>query len=433
MAQHFVAKSVSSAIIATLMVTTSVERATAGGAEAALGALGLLMLNEISRGKPRPKPGYKPGMSAAQRQQNRDVQHALNAFAFPVGVADGVLGKRSRAAIGDYQAYMGYARTGQLTEAERNMLIGGWQAFQRGEGSAYPAMMAAVGPRGMLNAQRDPGFPARFGDRAGGSYDLDGTWDNEPFLPQPERQADGLIPDLQARDQASTSAAARCELVVQTTRIQGGVVPAVNMTNPDQALSEKFCDARSFAITQSGSVAAGFQVSDAELEVHCQSITTGLQSVVAALPDTQPAQVARMAQTAGASRGLSDQTMTMTYGQICLGLGYRLDNAEMALAGALVMMGTGAEPYAEVVGHHLREGFGVPAAPAAAVHYYTSAITALQEGATAAFEPSTTPERVQVIRAALQLSAQRAATGGVRPATLAPVNATLTPLAPVQH
>ncbi|MDZ7884406.1 MAG: peptidoglycan-binding domain-containing protein [Mycobacterium sp.] len=44
------------------------------------------------------------GISAAQRQQNREVQTALNHFGYPVGAPDGAIGPRSRAAISSYQA-----------------------------------------------------------------------------------------------------------------------------------------------------------------------------------------------------------------------------------------------------------------------------------------------------------------------------------------
>jgi len=45
----------------------------------------------------------KPSVNHAQRQQNREVQTALNAFNFPVGMADGVLGRKSRSVIRDHQ------------------------------------------------------------------------------------------------------------------------------------------------------------------------------------------------------------------------------------------------------------------------------------------------------------------------------------------
>lgn len=47
-----------------------------------------------------------PTVNTYQRQQNREVQTALNHFNFPAGVADGVMGRNSRTAVSMYQNYM---------------------------------------------------------------------------------------------------------------------------------------------------------------------------------------------------------------------------------------------------------------------------------------------------------------------------------------
>lgn len=454
MQRQFLKKSISSTLMATLLVTTSAGRASAdlgdiikGGAAAviigcATGALNCKGKRPESSNPPS-KPKYQaPRMSEAERQQNRDVQSSLNAFGFPVGTVDGSLGKRSRSAISDYQGYMGYPRTGQLTDWERQALVNGWQKLNAGAGSAFPNTMAAVGPRGLLNIERDPNYPTQFGDNALGANDQANRWGNnqfggsnqggswdqagiapnpqpiQPIQPLPKAVPEGggqiieELPALKPIGKPVISAAARCELVAQTTRIQGGVVQAVNMTDSDQALSEKFCEARGFAITQGGSVASQFQVSENELNSLCEQIQTGYAGVVANLPSAPQEQVLTAAQTATAELGMTDPATTAAYGQICMGIGYRLDNAEMALSGALAMISAGQTPYGEMVGHHLREGFGVSQTPGAAVPWYSGAMTSLEQGATPAFVPSTTSERIQVIRAALQLDEQRASNMG---------------------
>ncbi|WP_420012432.1 peptidoglycan-binding domain-containing protein [Tateyamaria sp.] len=458
-------------MIAALAMTSGTQRAEAdlGKALGVLGGAAILgcatgALNcKGNRSKSRSTAPRSSGISQAQRQQNRDVQSSLNAFGFPVGAVDGSLGKRSRAAIRDYQGYMGYARTGQLTEAERNMLVGGWQQLNAGAGNAYPRTMAAVGPRGLLNIQRDPNFPSQFGDPVQRNYGngyannqgSTGTWQNgqqfnnagvqpqpqpqpiQPLpranpTPQPQLGALPKLAPLKPIGQVIVSAASRCELVDQTTRIQGGVIQASNMTDSNQALSEKFCEARGFAITQGGSVASQFQVSETELEALCAQIKTGFEPVLASLADTPQPQAIATAKTTAAGLGLTDPATTAAYGQICMGIGYRLDNAEMALSGVMAMLAADQAPYGEMVGHHLREGFGVTASSSAAVPYYQSSMAALEQGATPALVPSTTSERIQVIRAALQLDAQRAGNTGQLP-NLIKTSATLPALQPVQQ
>ena len=123
---------------------------------------------------------------------------------------------------------------------------------------------------------------------------------------------------------------------------------------------------------------------------------------------TQPDQVLASAQTTAQGLGLSDPATATAYGQICLGIGYRLDNVDMAMAGALTLLAAGERPYGEIVGHHLREGFGVAANNDLASAWYMDAINALEQGATPVFVPSMTQERIQAIRTALQMQAQRA-------------------------
>lgn len=438
MKHYFLTKSVGGAMVAAFMVTSSAERVEAdvGQALGTIAAICILSGNCGSKPKPRggtrPSGPKKPSMSQEQRQENRDVQSSLNAFNFPVGAVDGSLGKKSRAAIGDYQNYMGYGRTGQLTNAERQILVDGWRKLNAGGANAYPRTMAATGPRGLLNIARDPNFPQQFGDNVGQNgtnFAGNGNWSGGNDTPVPQQvpslprkptqpsgevitDAPGKVRVLTRTGQPIVSAAARCELVTQTTRIQGGVVQAANMTDSNQALSEKFCEARGFAITQGGTVASEFQVSENELETLCGTIQDGFAGVLTSLPSTPEDQIMVSARTAALAVGIVDASTAATYGQICMGIGYRLDNEEMALAGSLAMLVAGQAPYGEMVGHHLREGFGVSPTPAAAVPYYRNAMTALEQGAAPAFVPSTTPERIQVIRAALELDEQRASNSG---------------------
>ena len=57
---------------------------------------------------------------SVQRQQNREMQASLNYFGFDAGPVDGQVGRKTRAAIADYQRYMGYEGTGTLTSFQQS-------------------------------------------------------------------------------------------------------------------------------------------------------------------------------------------------------------------------------------------------------------------------------------------------------------------------
>ena len=67
-------------------------------------------------------------------------------------------------------------------------------------------------------------------------------------------------------------------------------------------------------------------------------------------------------------------------------------------------------PYSEIMGHHLRWGFGVGRSPAASIDWYDTALSAMEQGAQPVFVPSKTGERNAIIRAAIN-----APIGGVVP------------------
>jgi len=103
-------------ILAATLATGTAERAAAGGGggEAFVGgligsAIGTAIVNQQQQRRPvvverryvtrrAPAP-----VNTWQREQNRQVQTALNYFGFPAGVPDGVLGANSRSGIAQYQ------------------------------------------------------------------------------------------------------------------------------------------------------------------------------------------------------------------------------------------------------------------------------------------------------------------------------------------
>lgn len=382
---------------------------------------------------------------AAERQQNIGVQSALTGFGFDTGGVDGRLGPRSRAAISAYQGYMGYPTTGYLDDYQRGALMDYYGRLQAGAGNQYPQVVAAEGTKGLLRAFKDPGYASRYPapgdslpDYAGGPanpYPQQSPYPQQPTAdPQVPREPQGgvisqasdapvMLPPIEFVG-AATSMAERCELVDLTTQTNQGPIRVSNMSDPAQALSEQFCEARSYAISVSQNMSANARASEDQLVTSCQQIATSMTPVKAALAGETPEAVAAKAAAVNGQIGLQDASAAATYGQICLGLGYRRDDADMALAAGLLLVGAGYMPFGEMLGHHLREGFGAAPSNGAALPWYNAALTALDANASPAFLPSKTSERAGVIRAAIE-SGQIRANGPAPLPGLVPVSAPL--------
>jgi hypothetical protein len=113
-------RSISASLISVAVILGSTHTAAAGDAGAAFvggllgSAIGSAVVNQQHK-RVVVQKRYVPRttVNSYQREENRRVQTALNYFGFPAGVADGVLGANSRAAIGQYQAFMGTRRPGR--------------------------------------------------------------------------------------------------------------------------------------------------------------------------------------------------------------------------------------------------------------------------------------------------------------------------------
>jgi hypothetical protein len=81
-------------------------------------------------------------------------------------------------------------------------------------------------------------------------------------------------------------------------------------------------------------------------------------------------------------------------------MGYRQDNMDTAVGSALMLVAMGEPAYGELIGHHLREGFGVQQRRDLAMQWYDASLSALDAGSQAVFLPSQT-DRPQLLRAAM--------------------------------
>ncbi len=399
-------KRISAALAAAMMLTTTTAMADSNlGAFAVGAAVGAIVNQQVNNNKKKRTTTTQRTYSnnSYQRQQNREVQSALNAFGFPAGTVDGSLGSRSRGAISTYQAYMGYPATGYLEEYQRVNLVSSHQRMQAGGGNAYPQVVANEGTRGLLKAFADPNYANRYGGaQTGNSVTASGqvqTFNqNETYAAA--AQPAPLAPLSLSGAQSSASMVSHCKIVNSQTQANG-VILASNVTNPDQALGEQFCEARADAIRQSDTLRASVDQSDAQLRAGCTQIADAMAPAIAQIASAGAASVAVTAQQTANALFNGDMATATGYGQICLGLGYREDDAKMALGAATVMMAAGRAPYAEFVGHHVRWGFGTDAPRGGSAGWYDTALSAMENGAEPAVLPEKEKSRNAIIRASL--------------------------------
>ncbi|MFP7673698.1 peptidoglycan-binding protein [Marivita sp. S0852] len=146
------------ASVATAPIAASANDALIGGIVGGIigGAISSQPKKQTTTKRVYRQKAPRKAVNTAQREANRQTQTALNYFGFNAGTPDGIMGRNSRAAISAFQAHLGYAPTGQITQFERDFLISSYYRAQAG-GPATAQMVAQnpQGVRGLLVAYRD--------------------------------------------------------------------------------------------------------------------------------------------------------------------------------------------------------------------------------------------------------------------------------------
>jgi peptidoglycan hydrolase-like protein with peptidoglycan-binding domain len=413
-----------SASLLTIIVAAGMAQPAAaggGGGEAFVGgllgsAIGTAIVNHQQQRRPVvverryvTKRAPAPVVNSWQREQNRQVQTALNYFGFPAGVADGVLGANSRAAIGQYQAFLGYPATGVLSEYERAFLTSSYDRALVGGPQAAQIMASGQGTRGLLLAwrQEQMGVPPAAPTMPAVAAAPAAVAPPAPEAVAPPAPAAAPAPIPQAVTAATTpaeepadapaapegglpsflpgAAAASidsyCNRINLATSTNGGFVTVAAMSDPGQALGEQFCLARTYAIEQGDSLAGTVQgFSMAEMETQCDAFAPSMTGYQSRLAAQDPAEVRAALKDFVSGTGMPPAQLSGS-ARICLGIGYRTDDAEVALASALVLVGLGEEAYDEILGHHLINGFATPKRSDRGLEWLGAAAEALAAGA----------------------------------------------------
>jgi peptidoglycan hydrolase-like protein with peptidoglycan-binding domain len=360
----------------------------------------------------------RPGIPATQ--QGRETQAALNYFGYNAGTVDGQVGPGTRAAIERYQASMGYPVNGrefssyqfdflmdayfwatqaggaQQTGLRGQPLIFAYRdTLQRGPvQSAMPAVQAPATTVIVNPSQTAPAAPATV-----------------VSAPEPDA-GDGALPNLFANSQRRVSLANACNSVMLQTSSNGGYVTLANMTDGGHALSEQFCVARTYAMARGEELMGQITgLTQAQIAEQCGSFAQMLSGEIDRVSLIAPGPLTAEMQEFAIGTGIPPSDLSAT-SRVCLAVGYAQDDMRMAVGSALMLVALGEPAYGELLGHHLRQGFGTTNRPDLAAGWYDAAITALEQGATPAFMPGQ-PERTALLRAAVDTTGQGAGTAAL--------------------
>ncbi len=367
----------------------------------------------------QPRTVQRSAVPSATRTANREMQASLNYFGFPAGTVDGIVGRNTRNAVSQFQAFMGYPVTGQLTEFERSFLVGSYHRAQAGGMLTAQAIAAnPQGPRGLLLQYRDemargttmvaapPALPQVAPEAAPQMAAVPQAAEPAPqpapvaAAPEPELAAPApALPNFLGAAPVQASLSSHCNRVSLETNSNGGFTTLASMTDPAFVLEEQFCLARVYAIADGEEMAARVPgQTPAQIAEQCAGLGAAMQPQVAGLAATSAADAMREVSAFVAGTGMAPVQLAGT-GRICLSSGYRSDDMAVALGSALLLVTVGERVYGELIGHHLAQGFGVPARPDLALEWYDMAVSAMAAGARTPFLPGQ-PERIQLIEAA---------------------------------
>ena len=447
-------KFVASAFVAAAMITTPATRVSADAGDFIAGAIigGIVGANVKKKPQQRARTSTRSYKSSRPRipatQEGRLIQTSLNYFGFNAGSVDGQLGRRSRDAISQYQAHMGYPVTGQLSGFEKDFLFNSYDRAQAG-GQRTLAQIAAnpQGPRGLLITYRE-----QLAGVATAPQQQFAPAPQQPIIvaapqpqpvqpvaiqpqaiqPQPAAPA-ATLPTLVTTDESqdsalpnflgsttSVSSASHCNGISLLTNSNGGFTTVASMTDPNFALNEQFCLSRTYAIAKGEEMTAQLAgVTPVQIAEQCAAFGPAMKDQISAASLQPREDVIRATSGFILSTGMSPAELSGT-AKICLSSGYRTDDLNVAIGSGLLLVALGEAVYSEVIGHHLSQGFGLSKRPDLAQGWYQHSTQALESGQPGVFAPGQ-PERTELLKkASLSLAGVPAAATTPQPAAALP-------------
>ncbi len=219
------------------------------------------------------------------------------------------------------------------------------------------------------------------------------------------------LPSFMAGGQAPTqqSLASFCNKVSLLTSSNGGFVTAATLSDPDFALAEQMCLTRTYAMAQGEELIAKVQgATPDQITAQCKAFGPVLKDHVLAVSLKSRDEVLQGVSSFILSSGMSPQQLAGT-ARVCLSVGYRVDDMDVAMGSALLLTSLGEAGYAELLGHHLSQGIGASKRGEIAAAWYEAAMTSFESNGVSVFAPGQ-PERMGLVqKAAMMVSGQPSA------------------------
>ncbi|MDG4649337.1 peptidoglycan-binding domain-containing protein [Roseibacterium sp. SDUM158017] len=416
-----IGKFLTSASLAAALALTPAERAEADAGDFIGGAIiggiiGHAVTQQNQRNRTATTRVVRPGIPATQ--QGRETQSALNYFGYGAGTVDGQIGPGTRAAIERYQASMGYPVNGrEFSSYQFDFLMDAyyWATQQGG------AQQTGLRGQSLLYSYRDSLQRGPIQSASPAQQPPATTVIVNPGQPAAPpastavtAPAAGQLPNLFANSQPRMSLANACNSVMLQTSSNGGYVTLATMRDPSQALSEQFCVARTYAMAQGEELMGRITgIAPAQIAEQCGAFSAMLSAEIDRVSLIEQAPLAAEMREFAAGTGMPPGDLAAT-SRVCLAVAYAQDDMRMAVGSALMLVALGEPAYGELLGHHLREGFGTNTRRDLAMQWYDASITALERGSEPAFMPGQ-PERPALLRAATMQLGGGAPAGAPQP------------------
>lgn len=208
---------------------------------------------------------------------------------------------------------------------------------------------------------------------------------------------------------AQQSLASFCNKVSLLTSSNGGFVTEATLSDPDFALAEQMCLTRTYAMAQGEDLIAKVQGATPEqITEQCKGFGPVLKDHVLAVSLKSREEVLQGVSSFILSSGMSPQQLSGT-ARVCLSVGYRIDDMDVAMGSALLLTSLGEAGYAELLGHHLSQGIGASKRSEIAASWYDAALSSFDANGVSVFAPGQ-PERMGLVqKAAMMMSGQPSA------------------------
>ena len=336
----------SSAMILALTATAAtlpMTKAAAGG-NAGAAIVGALIGGAIVAGaNNNRRTNTTSTASSAQRNENRAVQSALNYFEFPAGTPDGVFGRNTRTAVSNFQAFMDFPITGELTSYEKEFLLNSHQRAELGGAETSRIILTdPIGSRALLVSfmQQQQGGGSTLGSSPLGGGTLQASSPANDFSsPAAPASNPAGLPVFVTSQEPSMN-----ELCIS------GIQP--------NSIEAQFCNLRAYAIDEGDRLAASVQgTTRADIQAQCEGFSPTLEPYVSRVSLT-PAVSAKSDLESWVSVSGASAASLEGIAKVCLGIGYATDNSSVALASAMTLVGVGQSGYQELLAYHLALGFG---------------------------------------------------------------------------